>query len=1662
MNRMNREVGGWKSLIAMVGLLFVTAFAMGQDMVSMDGVVKVEGSSKKLSGATVTLYENGSVKNKVITSSNGKFEFNFGYDAVYKVEFKRNGYVTKFIEIDTRNIPPEEKERGNFFINMQMSLFEEVKDLDVSVLDQPIGKFRFDPSANDITHDAAYTSEMQKKIKNLMKEYERKKKEEEERRLEEEEAARLEAERLAEVEGQFNEFRDAGDKAMASNDYGTAVENYQKALDLIPEDGIVKDKLADAKEKFEAQQADAEAAKKAEEERKALEAQYKSLVDEADKSFKGKDYEAAKKKYQEALDVKPDEDYPKSQIVEADRLLAEAQAEADRLAKADEEYNTYLKDADELMAAKDYESALINYQYASEMRPSEKYPKEQMKVAQKALLDAQEEADRLARLDEEYRGILATADKAFKAENWEKAKNTFQKALDLKPDEDYPKGKLAEAEAKLAAIKASEEAEAKLEADYQAAIKAGDKAVSEEAYEDALASYQKAVDLKGTEEYPKTQIEEVNKRIAAAAEEKARLEQLEADYKAAVEKADQLFADKKWQEAVTAYEAAAAIKEDERHPKDQIKIAQENIGKQESYDGFLAAGDQALTSEDYATAKTSFEKALDLFPEEEYPKTKIAEIEKVLGDLAAEEAAAAELKAKYEAAIKEGDKAMKSEDFDAAKTAYQGASDLKPDEEYPKTQLSQIESMLAEQRSAEEAAAALEQDYNDAIAKGDDHMGKKEFQLAITAYQRAVELKGGERYPKDQIKIAEENVTKLAQYDDFVKKADEAMAAKDYGTAKAAYQGASDVFPEEEYPKTQLSNIEKLLSDLAADEEASRKLEEDYLAAMKAGDQSVTAKEYESALSSYKSAAALKPEDEAAKTKIAQVEQVLADLSADADRLAALEEQYNKHVSEGDGLMESKDYAAAILAYQKASDVKPEMSYPKQRIKDAEVAMAEAERLAKEASEQAERDARDREEAERLAAAEAERLAQEEAARLATEKAAQEERDRLAAEEAERLAKEEADRLANEARAKEEADRLAAAEAERLANEEAARLAREEEQRLERERLAAEEADRLAREEAERKAREEAMSAGSGSASKYFGVRADGHDEVDAERFMADALAEDERMKYERIQKLKQQQDGWNENLVDEDKRQYDVANDSILEVKDYASEVAQGENSSREENAVAIVDFKSNIEDWDGDLVVGARDDRVEIKQQLNDAEIARQDLFAGKDQQRIENAGDVAEYKRSLDDWDQDISGASRELILENKDRIDNDTYERTEYLLNKDGKWRENHEEIVEYKGDLDGWDSDLQANGNDARIERKQQISDETEAQATLFQDKDGAYNENNEDIVELKGTIEGWNGDLETTSNDARVAHRETLVEEEDARGELFAQADVPRQENVEERAAYKASVSEWGGDLEGNAAESRLEAKQQIDEATTAQGELLADKDGAYVENNDAIVEVKESIDGWGSELSTDAKTQREEVKTQLNEEELARSEQVDTYEEPRRENAEQVVEFKEVLDNKETERVQNSSAVISENYEGTEQMKENASLVAQGENSSLEENAERIDATEEALAETESERVKAAAEDRKETKEKLDAIEYNMPKEYDDYYLSELADKYPEGVTEESYTQPNKIIIRRVVVRGNKADDYHKVIAKWGTFYFHNGRSISEYVWKQQTVFAE
>lgn len=907
--------------------------------IEFSGIVRHFETNQKLADVTIDVKKDGSVANSISTSSNGKYVSPLELGHVYTIIYSKPGFVSKRIEINTRNVPEDMLYKVND-IFVEMTLFETIEDLDFSLLDKPIGKSKYDPESKEITWDFDYTNSVQHKIAALLDAYERKK----------EEQARKEAE--------YNAAMREGDNAMMSKDFDDARKAYNRAQSAKPNDPAVKERLAaldKAVQKQKEQEAEAAARETANAEAAAKQKAYEDAIAKGDKLYAGKEYQQAIAAYEKALEIKSDEGYPKDQIAAATQKIKDLEAEeAKRTA-----YNKVIKEADDLLASKDLEGAIAKYQEASGMMPNETYPKDkiaEINEKQKALANAEAakkaEEERKAKLEADYKAQIAKADEAFNSKSWNDAKSAYQVALNLKPDEAYPKEQIARAEEELNQMAALEER-------YKNAIDEADGLFKNEKWEDAKAAYNKALQIRN-EAYPKDQIAAIDKKLAemanAEAEAKRKAEQgakaKEAAYKAAVKKGDDLFGAKQWGEARVAYEEALKLKADESYPKDQIaKIEaqmKELAVQEQEYNKVIKEADDLFQAEKWVDAKTAYNKALAI-KKETYPKDQIVAIDKKLGEMAeAKRKAEEEAKAKeaaYLAAVKKGDELFAAKEWIESRSAYEEALKLKPEEAYPKTQVEKIEAELSKM-------AEKDKKYADAIKAADALFNKEQWEAAKAAYGQALRLKD-DQYPKDQIaKIenklsdiatAEEAAKKKAEeekaaiekaYADAVKAGDVAFKAAEWEKSKEAYNEALKIKAKEVYPKEQLDKIEVELAKVA---EKNKKYED----AVKAADALFAKDQWEAAKAAYGQALRIK-EDQYPKDQIAKIEQKMADLAAEKTKAenkareaaAAREKAYADAVKAGDVAYDAGEWKKSKDTYTKALSIKPDAAHPKQRLAD--------------------------------------------------------------------------------------------------------------------------------------------------------------------------------------------------------------------------------------------------------------------------------------------------------------------------------------------------------------------------------------------------------------------------------------------------------------------------------------------------------------------------------------------------------------------------------------------------------------------------------------------------------------------------------------------------------------------------------------------------------
>ncbi|HHZ64267.1 MAG TPA: hypothetical protein EYN51_02010, partial [Flavobacteriales bacterium] len=105
----------------------LSAFAYSQEdwTVMLNG--KVTEDDKPLGRVVLILKKNREEVQKLFTAPNGKFILELDSDNEYQLYFTKKGYVTKFIEFNTKNVP-EDKEAGLYseFI-FELDMFKEME-----------------------------------------------------------------------------------------------------------------------------------------------------------------------------------------------------------------------------------------------------------------------------------------------------------------------------------------------------------------------------------------------------------------------------------------------------------------------------------------------------------------------------------------------------------------------------------------------------------------------------------------------------------------------------------------------------------------------------------------------------------------------------------------------------------------------------------------------------------------------------------------------------------------------------------------------------------------------------------------------------------------------------------------------------------------------------------------------------------------------------------------------------------------------------------------------------------------------------------------------------------------------------------------------------------------------------------------------------------------------------------------------------------------------------------------------------------------------------------------------------------------------------------------------------------------------------------------------
>lgn len=877
--------------------MFITAMLWSQEInVRAKGRVSNTDNGANIGGVKITVYHNGTEISSTTSSSNGRYDASATgpLNGIYKFVYTKGGLVTKVVTFDPKGINEEDLPSGNTVdLPLDITLFDDRPNVDFSFLEnEPVAEFRWNPSKFIVDYNKGKASMVANKIEKLLDEAEDAKNE---------------------IEEKYNKAIAEADAYYDQKKYEDALAKYEEALTYKPSEPYPDQRIQELDALIQAQKEEKLAQEQAD-------AQYNALIEAADKQRDAGEWEKAIGNYELALKEK-DEQYPKDQITDL-RAKIEAKKKEDENNAA---YQAAITKGDMFFKQNSLEAARDQYTEASNLKPSEEYPKKKLEeIANK--LKEKEEADALK---QKYDDAIAAADAFFDAENFADAKAKYDEALSIEAASTYAKQRSDICAQKL---KELEDAKA-LEEKIAQLMKDGDDAVAAQSYPTAESKYAEILTLDAANEEAKQKLADVKAKI----EELKDLEALNAQIEQLMTEGNTAFTAKELETAKGKYEAVLGLKADHIEAKtklDEVLAAIEARDNaealEEQINKLLSEGQTAFDGEQYTDAKSKYEQVLGLDSENAPAKTKLAEVNAKLAELDA----AAELSAKIEKLLQEGNSSFTSEDYTTAKSKFEEVLSLDSANQEAKDKLAEIETKLGDLAAAKEKEEKIAK----LLAEGLTAFNGEDYTNAKSKYEEVLTLDSANDTAKTKISEIEALLAaqdaaaaKEAKIKSLLSEAKTAFDSEELELAKSKYNEVLGLDSENQEAKDglmQITQLEKELAELANKIEAFNTL-------VKEGDDAMGVANYDLAITKFEQALEINV-DATVQSKLDKAKE-LKNLAADA---AAMKAKYDEAMRKGENLQASDDLEGALEQYQLAKSIDPSQSRPQEKIDEVNALIA--------------------------------------------------------------------------------------------------------------------------------------------------------------------------------------------------------------------------------------------------------------------------------------------------------------------------------------------------------------------------------------------------------------------------------------------------------------------------------------------------------------------------------------------------------------------------------------------------------------------------------------------------------------------------------------------------------------------------------------------------
>ena len=483
---------------------------------------------------------------------------------------------------------------------------------------------------------------------------------------------------------------------------------------------------------------------------------------------------------------------------------------------------------------------------------------------------------------ESYESLMRSGNTKFASKDYISAKTYFEMALKQRPKDAEAKKKLDETLVKIQQDSQRQEV-------FYYHLDAGDALNAQNKYEEALAEYEKALEVFPDDKYTGAQADAIRAIL------KERKDKQDA-YDTAIAQGNTLLEEENFDAAIMQFEIAKDIFPQDALPKERIAEAKR---LQSLYNEKVARFDKLMEEANNLALRKNFDgaiqklnQALEIFPNDGQA---LSLLQTMQGSKATND--------RYNAYIAEADRLYESKEYKDARVQYQGALSVVAGDSYATEMLSRLEPLIAQQDAEEAARIAAEEEAARLAAEAEAARLAAEAEAArIAAEQEAARL-------------AAEEAARIAAEEEAARLAAEAEAARLAAEAEAA----------------------RLAAEAAAAAEAERQARIQEM--LSAADGLFAEDKFMDAKAKYQEVFTIDEGNAVATAKIAQIDGILAKIAADEEaarlereRLEALRPQYNTFIKEGDKHYASKAFDKAVESYAKAVELGLGEPYPVEMI----------------------------------------------------------------------------------------------------------------------------------------------------------------------------------------------------------------------------------------------------------------------------------------------------------------------------------------------------------------------------------------------------------------------------------------------------------------------------------------------------------------------------------------------------------------------------------------------------------------------------------------------------------------------------------------------------------------------------------------------------------